>query len=205
MTTISPDTRLPSLLIGSPHRRQFSSYVFLTIAALLITGHRDTCSHRSARLYKAKRRRRICNLPLSNASKVVITGIAIDQITPALDSKYVKDEMAAGKTVECRVYLSATEAERQGLTASPTGQLLEHIDGGRCAGGPPRWLSAHRGVQLIAVRNRAFDIAHGPEADGSCPLCVVSVDSTHASTAAPSTGSGREPWSSTAEWKSRTS
>ena len=37
--------------------------------------------------------------------------------------------MAAGKTVECRVYLSATEAERQGLTASPTGQLLEHIDG----------------------------------------------------------------------------
>ena len=28
VTTISPDTRLPSLLIGSPHRRQFSSYVF---------------------------------------------------------------------------------------------------------------------------------------------------------------------------------
>ncbi len=54
---------------------------------------------------------------------------AIDQITPALDSKYVKDAKAAGKTVECRVYLSAAEAERQGLTASPTGQLLEHIDG----------------------------------------------------------------------------
>ena len=46
---------------------------------------------------------------------------AIDQITPALDSKYVKDAKAAGKTVECRVYLSSAEAERQGLSASPTG------------------------------------------------------------------------------------
>ena len=54
---------------------------------------------------------------------------AINQITPALNSQYVKDAVAAGKTVECRVYLSSAEAERQGLSASPTGQLLEHIDG----------------------------------------------------------------------------
>ena len=52
---------------------------------------------------------------------------SIRQIEPALSSDYVKDAIAAGKKIECRVYLDAEEAARLKLVGRGHPPVLHKI------------------------------------------------------------------------------
>jgi hypothetical protein len=119
---------------------------------------------------------------------------------PVQDTKLVA--LGIGQHDPRRVALA--DVDPAGSPAQDTVHFLGLIATGR----------AH--VQMDAVFDRLFP-RHDPEHQehvGTCrrvkshrprPPVPDKADSTQASTADASTGSGKEPWSSTAEWKSRMS